>query len=156
VAYRLVSLVGSPPLRSGVVLPSPASDQPLAPSLAGCSDGSSKDPCAAGTPVVRLAGAPFPLPLDQVRGSLVAPPHYRALRMRREAPDIGVAKAGRTLVNRVGCLFLGHAFTQVHPPLVDRWADDPVADVVPHRHAVVIRCVGVDVVAEKLGLEVVL
>ena len=50
--------------------------------------------------------------------------------MGRKAPDIRVAKAGQTLVDRVGRFFLRHAFTQVHPPLVDRRADDPIADIV--------------------------
>jgi hypothetical protein len=88
-----------------------------------------------------------------VRGSLSAPPHGRSLRVRREAPDIGIAEADRAVLDRIRCLCLCRTFLQVRPPLVDRWADGCVAGVVPHRNAVVIRRIRVDVVAQELADE---
>src|SRR5215213_6030238 len=74
----------------------------------------------------------------------------------RVGPDVGLAEAWRTGLDRVGRvsgIFLG---SQVHPPLVDGVADLAVADVVPDTDAVGIGGVGVDVVAKELSLQVVL
>src|SRR5215218_10366944 len=74
----------------------------------------------------------------------------------RVGPDVCLAEAWRTgpdRVGRVSGVFLG---SQVHPPGVDGVADLAVADVVPDTDPIGVGGVGIDIVAEELGLQVVL
>src|SRR5215213_5712734 len=74
----------------------------------------------------------------------------------RVGPDVCLAEAWRTGLDRVGRvsgIFLG---SQVHTPGVDGVTDLAVADVVPDTDPICVGGVGIDVVAKELSLQVVL